>query len=73
VLAMLAVFRTFPSSVQQWVGALAVGLLGGWLGGWLTSALGLEEASWVGSLVIAFAGAYLLLLALRKAQPDRDG
>lgn len=49
-----------------------IGLIGGWLGGWLTRLLGLEEASGVGSLVVAFAGAYLVMLGLRKAQPDRS-
>lgn len=71
ILAMLAVYRTFPTTPPQWIGAVTVGLLGGWLGGWLADVIGLERANWLGSLVVAFLGAFALLLALRKAQPDR--
>lgn len=70
VLAMLAVYRTFPTTAPQWLGAIAVGLLGGWLGGWLGGLLGLEQANWIGSLVVAFLGAFLVLWLLRSAQPD---
>ena len=73
-LAMLAVFRRFPSDPVQWLGALVIGLLGGWLGGLLLNAIGLEQANWLGSLVVAFAGAALILLAIRRttgASPSR--
>lgn len=67
--AMLVVFRTFPSEISQWIGALAAGLLGGWLGGALFRVLGLEQANWLGSLVVAFVGASLIMFAVRKATP----
>jgi uncharacterized membrane protein YeaQ/YmgE (transglycosylase-associated protein family) len=66
VLGMLAVFRSFPSAPAQWIGALVIGVLGGWLGGALLSVLGLEKANWVGSLVVAFAGAVLILMGISK-------
>lgn len=66
VLAMFVVFRRFPSQPAQWIGAVVFGLLGGWLGGWLLDVLGLSEANWLGSLVVAFAGATVLLLGIRK-------
>lgn len=75
--AMLVVFRTFPTEIAQWIGALAAGLLGGWLGGWLFRLLGLEQANWLGSLIVAFIGASVIMLAVRKATPgagaDRSG
>lgn len=67
VLGMLAVFRKLPTEPLQWIGALVIGLLGGWLGGWLLNVMGLEQANWLGSLVVAFAGSALILMALRKA------
>jgi uncharacterized membrane protein YeaQ/YmgE (transglycosylase-associated protein family) len=66
MLAMLAVYRTFPSQAAQWIMALVIGLLGGWLGGVLLRVLGLAEANWVGSLVVAFAGATIILTLIRK-------
>jgi uncharacterized membrane protein YeaQ/YmgE (transglycosylase-associated protein family) len=45
---------------------LLVGLIGGVLGGWIANLLGLETANWVGSLVVAFAGAALILYILRR-------
>lgn len=71
VLAMLVVYRTFPSTPLQWLGAIVVGVLGGWIGGWLTDLLGLEEANWVGSIVVAFLGAFIVLSLMKRAQPQR--
>ena len=65
-LGVLAAYRTFPSGVGQWAGALLVGLIGGALGGWLLSALGVEAAGWLGSLVIAFLGSWGLLEVLKR-------
>jgi uncharacterized membrane protein YeaQ/YmgE (transglycosylase-associated protein family) len=65
-LAVLAVHRTLPRDVWQWVGALVLGLIGGWLGGWLAGLIGLEAVSWLGSLIIAFLAATGVLLLLRK-------
>lgn len=71
-LAMFAVYRTFPDDVWGWVGALAVGVIGSWLGRLLMTVLGLEQANWIGSLVIAFAGASLILLGIRRITPERS-
>jgi uncharacterized membrane protein YeaQ/YmgE (transglycosylase-associated protein family) len=66
VLGVLAAYRTFPSGVMQWVGALLVGLVGGAVGGWLLAVAGLEAAGWLGSLVIAFLGAWGLLEVMKR-------
>ena len=66
-LGVLAAYRTFPSGVGQWVGALLVGLIGGGVGGWLLSALGIEAAGWLGSLVIAFLGSWGVLELLKRS------
>lgn len=71
VLGMLAVVRRLPSEPMQWVGALVIGLLGGWLGGWLLGVLGLEQVNWLGSLVVSFVGAALILLAIREGTGAR--
>ena len=48
------------------VGALVVGLLGGLVGGWVLDLLGVgRELSWIGSLVVAVAGAVAILYGLR--------
>lgn len=33
ILAVVAMYRTIPTKLREWVGALGIGLLGGWLGG----------------------------------------
>lgn len=71
ILAVLAVLRSFPTEPTQWIGALVVGLLGGWVGGWLTDLAGLEQTNWIGSLVIAFVGASIILLVIRKLTPSK--
>lgn len=71
LLAMLAVFRSVPTAPTQWVGAVGVGLLGGWLGGWLANVAGLERTNWIGSLVIALVGASLILLVVRTVTPNK--
>ena len=48
------------------IGALIVGLLGGLLGGWVLDLLGVDrDLAWIGSLVVAVAGAVIILYALR--------
>jgi len=44
---------------------LIVGVLGAWLGGEALNAFGLDWAGILGSLVLAFAGAVILLAFLR--------
>jgi uncharacterized membrane protein YeaQ/YmgE (transglycosylase-associated protein family) len=69
VLAMLAVFRKFPRTAFGWAGALLAGLVGGWVGGFVTDLIGLTAVNWLGALVIAFLGAYAVLLLLRRMLP----
>lgn len=66
-LGVLAAYRTFPSGVTQWAGALLIGLIGGGLGGWILAAVGVEAAGWLGSLVIAFLGSWGLLELLKRS------
>lgn len=48
------------------IGAVVVGILGGLLGGWLLDVLGVDDnLSWIGSIVVAIAGAVAILYALR--------
>jgi uncharacterized membrane protein YeaQ/YmgE (transglycosylase-associated protein family) len=55
------------------LGTLLIGVAGGLIGGWLwVNVLGQDEASgWLGALVIATAGAALVILVLR-AMSSRD-
>ncbi|HET7034170.1 MAG TPA: hypothetical protein VFI42_00665, partial [Thermomicrobiaceae bacterium] len=56
-LAVLVMYRTIPNTVLQWIGAIGVGLIGGWIGGWVTGVVGLEAVNWLGSLILAFVAA----------------
>ena len=48
------------------IGALIAGLVGGLLGGWVLDLLGAgDNLNWIGSLVVAIAGAVAILYALR--------
>ena len=71
VLALFAVYRTVPREPSGWIGALAIGIIGGLVGGWLTDLVDLETVSWLGSLVVAFAGAALILWLLRRTTGGR--
>jgi uncharacterized membrane protein YeaQ/YmgE (transglycosylase-associated protein family) len=66
---MFAVYRSVPNTPWEWVGAVLVGLIGGWVGGFLANLLGLQAVNWLGSLVVAFIGAALILLAVRRMTP----
>ena len=66
-LGVLAAYRTLPSGIGQWTGALLVGLAGGAFGGWLLAAVGIGAAGWVGSLVIAFLGSWGLLEVVKRS------
>ena len=71
VLALLAIYRTFPRDPVAWLGALVVGVGGGLLGGWLADLLGLRAANWLGAVIIALVGAALILWLLRRATGGR--
>ncbi len=70
-LAVLVMYRTIPTGSWQWLGAVAIGLIGGWLGGWVADVLGLQAVNWLGALVIAFVSAVLVLMLLRRIAPSR--
>jgi uncharacterized membrane protein YeaQ/YmgE (transglycosylase-associated protein family) len=72
VLAMFVIYRKLPDNPLGWIGAVLVGLLGGWLGGIVFNLLGLEAANWLGSLIVAFAGALAVLYLLRKMAPGQE-
>lgn len=69
--ALYAVYRTLPQEPTGWLVALVVGLVGGIVGGWLADLLGLAAVSWLGALVVAFAGAALILWLLRRTTNGR--
>lgn len=71
ILAVIVAYRTIPKSPMAILGAIVIGLLGGWIGRWVADVIGLEAANWIGSLVIAFAAALALLLTLRKVAPAK--
>lgn len=70
-LALFVVFRGFPSDVWRWVGALVVGIIGGWVGSFLFGLFGLQHVNWLGSLVVSFIGALLILYIIRRLGPTR--
>lgn len=72
LLAMFAVFRTIPRERYGVIGALVIGVVGGWLGGWVSDLIGLDAVSWIGSLVVAFAGAFIILRLLDRAGLTRS-
>jgi len=47
------------------VGDLVVGVLGAFLGGWLFGKLGISAGGLLGSIIVAFVGAVILVLLLR--------
>jgi uncharacterized membrane protein YeaQ/YmgE (transglycosylase-associated protein family) len=71
LVAYVAMFRSIPHKPWGIVGAIAVGILGGVVGGWLTEWLGLEAVNWIGSLVVALAGAVLLLWLITRVLPKQ--
>lgn len=71
VAAVFVVYRAIPSDPWGWLGAVAVGLVGGLVGGWVFDLLGLESTNWLGSLVIAFLGAVGILLLIRRIVPQQ--
>jgi uncharacterized membrane protein YeaQ/YmgE (transglycosylase-associated protein family) len=69
VAAVLVMYRSIPDTPIEWAGAIGIGLVGGWLGGWLGDIIGLEAVNWIGSIVIAFVAAVLLLMLLKRVSP----
>jgi uncharacterized membrane protein YeaQ/YmgE (transglycosylase-associated protein family) len=46
------------------IGDIVVGLIGAFIGGWLASLLQLGDSSFIGSIIIAFIGACILVALL---------
>jgi len=69
VAAVLVMYRSIPDTPIEWAGAVLIGLAGGWVGGIAADFLGLEAVSWIGSLVLAFVAAVLLLMLLKRIAP----
>jgi len=54
------------------LGDLIIGVLGAFLGGWLfTTFLGHSYSGWIGSTLVAFVGAIVLLLLMRAFMGKR--
>jgi uncharacterized membrane protein YeaQ/YmgE (transglycosylase-associated protein family) len=54
------------------LGDIVVGIVGAWIGGFLVSLIfGTSAGGFIGSLVVAFLGAVILLLVLRRVAPGR--
>lgn len=54
------------------LGDLVVGIAGAFIGGWLfTRFLGHSYKGWIGSTVVAFVGAIVLLIAIRLVSGGR--
>jgi uncharacterized membrane protein YeaQ/YmgE (transglycosylase-associated protein family) len=50
------------------IGTVVVGILGGILGGWIWGLLGLgDDTSFIGSIIVAVVGAFIILQVMRKA------
>ena len=47
------------------VGDMIVGVIGAFLGGWLFSLLGIGAGGLIGSIIVAFVGACVLIFLLR--------
>jgi uncharacterized membrane protein YeaQ/YmgE (transglycosylase-associated protein family) len=69
IAAVLVMYRSIPDTPFEWIGAIGIGLVGGWLGGWVGDLIGLEAVNWIGSIVIALVAAILLLMLLRRVAP----
>ena len=54
-----------------WISSLIVGILGSMLGGFLAGILGIGSSSLIGNLIIAFAGAVLVLYIYHKYLADK--
>jgi uncharacterized membrane protein YeaQ/YmgE (transglycosylase-associated protein family) len=50
---------------QDLLGYLVIGVIGALLGGWLFGLVGLAATGLIGQLIMAFAGAVVLILLLR--------
>ena len=71
-LALFVVFRGFPTDLWRWIGAIAIGVLGGWVGNLLFGLFGLQQVNWLGSLVVSFVGALIILYIIRRLGPTRE-
>ncbi len=69
LLAKMVVPGTGPGGI---LGDLIIGIIGAFAGGWLfTTFLGHSYSGWIGSTVVAFVGAVVLLVILRAVTSRR--
>jgi uncharacterized membrane protein YeaQ/YmgE (transglycosylase-associated protein family) len=73
VAALYVVHRRTPSEPLEWIGAILVGIIGGWLGSFLFGLIGLGEVNIIGSIVVAFVGALIIVLAIQRLAPSGRG
>jgi len=66
VVGWLASIATKTNAQMGWIANVLVGVVGSTLGFWLAGLMGIAPAGGVLRLVIAFAGAVLLIFILRK-------
>ena len=50
------------------VADIVLGILGGFVGGWVFGLLGLHAGGFIGSIVVAFVGAVILVWITRKVK-----
>ncbi len=69
LLAKMAVPGEGPGGI---LGDLVIGIVGAFIGGWLFAQfLGRQYTGWVGSTLVAFVGAVVLLLLIRAVSRSR--
>lgn len=54
------------------VGDILIGLVGAFLGGWLFGSFVIAEYALIGSIVVAFVGACILIAVVRFVAPGRS-
>ena len=57
-----------------WVSSLVIGILGSWVGNFLAGVVGLQGllgTTWLGELILAVGGAFLLLFIYHKYLADK--
>jgi uncharacterized membrane protein YeaQ/YmgE (transglycosylase-associated protein family) len=67
VVGWLASIAMKTNAQMGWISNVLVGVIGSMLGYWLAGLLGITPASGILRFVIAFGGAVLLIVILRKA------
>jgi uncharacterized membrane protein YeaQ/YmgE (transglycosylase-associated protein family) len=56
-----------------WVSSLVVGIIGSFVGGFLAGLIGISSYRFIGEIIIAFAGAILVLFIYHKYLAEKFG